>query len=114
MNLVSIKRTDDMKLEGVQIEAEWRDKQLARVTLTDANGKIVHFALENYCVRAYVQAPPEKKQAHVVTGAVPTLGTPIREEFDDAYAATVRKHELESAGVIENASVVIEEIEIPF
>ena len=114
MNLVSIKRTADMQLKGVTIDAEWRDKQLARVTLTDADGKRVHFALENYCVRAYVNAPPEKKTAHVVEGVVPTLGTPIREEFDDPFAASNRKHELEMAGAIENAAVVVEEIEIQF
>lgn len=114
MNLVSIKRTDDMKLEGVKIDAEWRDKQLARVTLTDANGKIVHFALENYCVKAYVQAPAEKKKVHVVTGNVPTLGTAIREEYEQDYEAQSRKQELEYANVIENAAVAVEEIEIPF
>lgn len=114
MNLVSIKRTDDMQLKGITIDAEWRDKQLARVTLTDAEGKRVHFALENYCVRAYINAPPEKKKVHVVTGTVPTLGTPIREEFDDQFTAKSRADELEMAGVIENPSVKSEEIEIPF
>lgn len=114
MNLISIKKTDDMKLDGIKIDAEWRDKSLAALTLTDASGNVVRIATEAYQCRAYVAAPAEKKKVHVLIGAVPTLATPIREEFDDEYSATIRKHELEGAGVIEHATVAIEEIEIPF
>ena len=114
MNWVSVKNTKEIVLAGISVDAEWRDKTLAAVTLTDVNGSAVRLVLENYAVRALVPAPAEKKQVHVVTGAVPTLGAPIREEFEDAYAATVRKHELEAAGVIDNAEVKVEEVEIPF
>src|SRR3990167_5907649 len=114
MNLISIKRTDDLKLEGIKIDAEWRDKELAALTLTDAKGNIVRIATENYTVRAYVTAPVEKKMVYVVTGIVPTLGTPIREEHENDFEAQNRKRELEHAGVIENAATAVEEIEIPF
>ena len=121
MNLISIKRTDDLKLEGIKIDAEWRDKALAALTLTDAKGNIVRIATENYTVRAYVTAPVEKKMVYVVkkmvyvvTGIVPTLGTPIREEHENDFEAQNRKRELEHAGVIENAATAVEEIEIPF
>jgi hypothetical protein len=114
MNLVSIKRTDDMKLKGITVDAEWRDKQLAAVTLTDADGKIVRFAVTNYTVQAFIGAPPEKKKVHVVSGTVPTLGTPIREEYEQDYEAQSRKQQLEYAGVIENPAVAVEEVEIPF
>ena len=114
MNWMTVKNTKEIALEGIAIEAEWRDRTLAALTLTDAKGGAIRLVLENYAVKALVPAPAEKKQVHVVTGAVPTLGTPIREEFDDAYAATARKYDLEGAGVIENAAVKVEEIEIPF
>ncbi len=61
-----------------------------------------------------VPAIPEKKSVHVVKGQVPTLGAPIREEFESAYEATTRRSELESAGVIENAAIGIEDVDIPF
>ena len=114
MNLISIKRTDDMQLKGVTIDAEWRDKQLAAVTLTDGDGKIVRFAVTNYTVQAYISAPPERKKVHVVSGTVPMLGTPIREEFEMPHEADSRKRELEYAGVIENPTIAVEEVEIPF
>jgi hypothetical protein len=114
MNLVAVKRTEELRLKGVTVDAEWRDKQLATVTLTDADGKIVRFALQHYSILAFVSAPPEKKTVHVVTGTVPTLGTPIREEFETPLEADSRKRELEYAGVIESPSVAVEEVEIPF
>lgn len=40
--------------------------------------------------------------------------TPVREEFDEAYDASSRKRDLESAGVVENLAVAIEDVEIPF
>ena len=114
MNLISIKRTDDMQLKGVTIDAEWRDKQLAAVTLTDGDGKIVRFAVTNYTVQAYISAPPERKKVHVVSGTVPTLGAPIREEFEEPYQATMRRSELEQADVCDSVAVAVEEVEIPF
>lgn len=114
MNLVSIKKTDDMKLKGITIDAEWRDKALAALTLTDEDGNMVRLVTEHYQVRAFVQAPPEKKTKHVLSGTVPTLATPIREEFDDPSTATNRKYELESAGVIADPVISVEEVDIPF
>lgn len=55
MNLVSIKKTGDMKLDGIAIDAEWRDKSLAALTLTDGSGNVIRIATENYQCRAYVQ-----------------------------------------------------------
>ena len=114
MNLVSIKKTGDMRLDGVTIDAEWRDKSLAAVTLTDANGHVVRFALENYRVGAYIQAPPEKKTVHVVAGKVRGLGTEVREQFDDAYSANSRRSEIEQADVLEDLTVTTEDVEVPF
>jgi hypothetical protein len=110
----TVKSAGDMKLDGVAVDAEFRDKTLSAVTLTDTKGQAVRFVLENYAVKAMVPAPAEKKAVHVVTGAVPVLGTPVREECEDKFSADMRKHELESAGVIENAAIAVEEIEIPF
>lgn len=114
MNLKSIKTAADMKLDGVTFDCEFRDKVLAAVTLTDASGNLVRFVLESYSVRALVKAQPEKKKVHVVSGTVKVVGSPVREVFDEAYEATSRRVELESADVIDNLAVNVEEVEIPF
>lgn len=113
MNLVSIKKTGDMKLDGIAIDAEWRDKSLAALTLTDGSGNVIRIATENYQCRAYVQAPPEKKSMHVVTATVPVLGAQIREEYEEAYEATSRRGALEDGGFT-NVAVAVEEVDIPF
>lgn len=114
MNLKTVKKATDMKLEGVSFECEFRDGSLAAVTLTDKSNNLVRFVLENYNVRALVPAPPAKKTVHVVSGKVRAVGTEIREEFDEAYEANSRRSELEQADVCESVAVAVEEVEIPF
>lgn len=114
MNLKTIKNASDMKLDGVTFECEFRDKTLAAVTCTDKSGNLVRFVLENYAVRALVLAPAEKKTVHVVTGTVKVLGSKVREEFEEPYQASDRRAELESADVLDEVAVTVEEVEIPF
>lgn len=114
MNWTSIKTAADMRLDGVTFDCEFRDKSLAAVTATDKNGNAIRFVLENYSVRALVPAAPEKKTVHVVKGTVRAIGTEIREEFDEPYAANSRRNEIEQAEVCDNVAVTTEEVEIPF
>lgn len=111
MNLKRVKTTKDMHLSGIGIDAEWRDKTLAALTLTDSQGNLLRLVLENYAVGAFVQAPPEKKTVHVVSGIVRGIGVPVREEFDEAYEANSRRNELEQADVLDSVSVKTEEVE---
>ena len=114
MNWTNIKRPADLKLDGIAFDCEFRDKSLAAVTATDKHGNAIRLVLENYSVRALVPAPPEKKTVHVVTGQVRGIGTPIREEFDEPYAANSRRSEIEQADVAEDLTVTKEDVEIPF
>lgn len=115
MNLKTIRTTAEMKLDGIAIDAEWRDKSLTAVTFTDSKGNVLRIAKKDYSeMGAFVPAPPEKKTVHVVTGKVRVVGTEIREEFEQPYEATSRKSELEQADVLDNLAVSIEDVEIPF
>ena len=114
MNLRTIKSSADMKLDGINIDCEFRDKSLAAVTMTDKSGNLVRFVLENYAVKALVPAPPEKKTVHVVTGVVRGIGTEIREQFDESYEAQSRHVEIQQADVCDRVEVSVEEVEIPF
>lgn len=114
MNLQTVKNSKDLALDGVQIEAEWRDKELVAVTLTDASGHLLKIAKTDYAMRAFVIAPPEKKTVHVISGKVRGIGTEVREQFDDAYSANSRRSEIEQADVLESVEVKTEEVEIPF
>lgn len=114
MNLTRIKATADMKLNGISIDAEWRDKSLAAVTLKDESGNLLRLVLENYSVGAYIQAPPQRKTVHVVKGRVRGVGLEVREQFDEVYEANTRKNELDQADVLDELAVTSEEVEIPF
>lgn len=114
MNLQSVKKPSDFKLNGIAFDCEYRDKQLAAVTLRDDDGHIVRFALENYSVKAYVPAPPEKKTVHVVSGTVRGIGTTIREEFDDELEATRRHNDIVRADVCADTTITTEEVEVPY
>ena len=114
MNLIALKSPKDLKLDGIAVDCEFHDGSLASCTLTDSKGQIVKFALDSYCLRAYVPAPPKKKTVHVVSGTVRVAGTPIREEFEEPYQATMRRSELEQADVCDSVAVAVEEVEIPF
>lgn len=115
MNLKSIKSSAELKLDGIGIECEFRDKQLSAVTFTDKSGTVVRVALNGYSqMQAYVPAPPEMKTVHVVSAKVRVIGTPIREEFEDTYAANSRRSELEQADVCDEIAVKTEDVEIPF
>lgn len=114
MNFTAVKNAKDLQLAGVSIDSEWRDKELVSVTITDANGRVVKIAKQDYSLRAYVPAPPEKKTVHVVTGKVRGIGTEVREVFDHAYEANSRRGELEAIDVLVDAAVITEDVEIPF
>lgn len=115
MNLNSVKSTAEMKLDGIAIDAEWRDKSLYAVTLTDAKGNILRIAKKDYSeMGAFVPSPPQKKTVHVVTGKVRVIGTDVREEFEQPYEANSRRSELEQADVLNNIAVTVEEVDIPF
>ncbi len=114
MNYQTIKSSADLKLDGITIEAEWRDKVLSALTLSDTKGGVIRVVIENYSVRALIPAKPEKKKMHIVTGNVKTLGTAVREEFQESYEATARRDELADSEVVENLSVAVEEIDVPF
>ncbi len=115
MNLQSVKTTADMKLDGISIDAEWRDKSLFAVTLTDSKGNVLRIAKKDYSeMGAFIPAPPQKKTVHVVSGKVRAVGTDVREEFEQPYEANSRRSELEQADVLENIAVTVEEVEIPF
>lgn len=114
MNLQSVKKASDLKLDGVTFDCEYRDKTLSAVTLTDKSGNLVRFVLENYSVRALVPAPPEKKTVHVVTAKVRSVNAPIREQFDEIHEANERRSELDRADVCEDIAVTQEEVEILF
>lgn len=114
MNLQTVRNSREMELLGIKIDAEWRDKELVAVTLTDTNGRMLKIAKTDYSMRAFTPAPPEKKTVHVVSGKVRGIGTEIREQFDDSYAANSRRSEIEQADVLEAVNVSTEEVEIPF
>lgn len=114
MNLTRIKSTNDIQLAGITVDAEWRDKQLAAITLTDGAGKILRLVVENYTVGAFIAAKPERKTMHVVSGTVRAINTPFREEFEQPYEANSRRSELEQADVLTDLKVATEDIEIPF
>lgn len=114
MNLTRVRSTAELQLEGIVIDAEWRDKKLGAVTFTDKADRFVRLVLENYEVGAFVAAKPEKKTVHVVAGKVRGLGIDVREQFDELYEANARRSELEQTDVMDDVSVTREEVEIPF
>lgn len=114
MNLTNVKKASDLKLDGIAFDCEFRDKSLAAVTLTDKSGNFVRFTVDSYNFKALVQAPPETKTVHVVSAKVRVLGTPIREEFDEAYEANSRRSELEQSDVCDDVAVKTEDVEISF
>lgn len=114
MNWSSIKKPADLKLDGVTFECEYRDKVLSAVTATDKSGNAIRFVQENYNFHAMIPAAPEKKTVHVVKGTVREIGTEIREEFDELYAANGRRSEIEQADVCKDVTVTTEEVVIPF
>ncbi len=114
MNLVNVKKASDIVLDGISVDAEFRDGSLHAVTLTDQKGSLVRIALDSYALRALIPAPPEKKKVNVLTGKVAVLGTPIREEFDHQFQAESRRTELESAGIAEGIEIAAEEVLVPF
>lgn len=117
MNLKAVTKSTrgSVALEGVSIEWEWRDDGLYAVTLTDSKGRVLKISQANYCMQAYLPAPIEKKTVYAVKGQVRTVGTPVREEFENDWEAQQRARELSSADVLDGAATVEkEEVEIPF
>lgn len=113
MNLQTIKKADEIKLAGISAELENRDGSLFSVTLTDANGTFVKVSQGRYSdIQIMAQAPPKKIKKFALTGKL--LGiAPFSEQFDDEFAASTRKSELEKqAGYPENFGLEIVPVEV--
>lgn len=113
LQLKTVRTQADIVLDGVKVDIEKHDNAFQRVTLTDSKGNMVVIAHVGYQMNILVPKT-EKKTVHVLAGTVPTLGAPIREEFENQFDADERKNKLERDGVIENAAIAIEEVDIPF
>jgi hypothetical protein len=106
----SLKKGEQLQLDGIQIDVERHDGSLASVVFTDAKGYVVKVAMASYSMGVFVPAEPEKERKTVLTGNI--VGVPVRETFDDSFTACERKRELECAGA--SVTVADEDVEIPF
>ena len=99
----------DFSLVGVTVSVENHNGSPNSVTVVDSTGKALKI-LSTYGISVLVPKEPEKETKHVVSGKI--VGVPVREVFDDSYAALERERELQRAGG--EVATVSEEMEIPF
>lgn len=113
-NLATVKRTEQMKLDGIIVDAEWRDGSLFAVTLTDKSGALLKIAKSNYGdMSAYTLAPPKKVKQFVVTGEFGSgAAKTAPESFDDKFEADNRASELRIIGA--DVNIAEAEVEVPF
>lgn len=117
MKFDSVKRADQLKLDGVSFQLEFLDKELTQIVMTDGSGNIVKVAKNGYSyMQAYIPAKPEIEKKWRVSGSVGDIGK-VQEDFKNQYDAESRKTAIESdfpysdKVKIEVAEV---DVEIPF
>jgi len=94
MKFKSVKKVQDLKLEGVTFEMELLDKQLQSVTLTDGAGNVVKLSKQGYGdFAAFVPQPPEMVKKFELRYTLALIGDKT-ELFDEKYEAEARGREL--------------------
>jgi hypothetical protein len=114
MKWKSVKKVEDIALEGIVAEIEWDDNQIKYAILRDSNGKVVKFAQESYSsMRVMVPEPPKTETMWAVKGKIGALE--INGNYDSEYDAKQIKDSYErndsnpSTLVVEQVEVVVED-----
>jgi hypothetical protein len=99
MDWKQIKKGSEVELAGVKIAFEREDGTIKRLTLTDANGKVVRVASTMYGngLEVFTPAPPPVVEKFTVKGEV--AGLPIVAQFDERIDAEVKASALSRAGI---------------
>ena len=98
MNFETVKKTSDVRLEGVSVDFEIHDKGIRSIVIADRAGnlvKIMRGESYNETLRVLVPEQPKPVKVHVLAGKL--LGiTPFREEFEQQYEADSRLSAIKS------------------
>jgi hypothetical protein len=72
MKWTRTKKLKDLQLEGVKVEIETVEDNLAEVKITDAKGKVIRLQRPNSydTINAYIVAPPKMVKKWIVTGTI--------------------------------------------
>ena len=110
MKMVRIKSPSEIKLQGINADAEFLDGKLHSLTLTDETGGMVKFGQDYYSqFIAMVPAPRETKKVHRVTAEHD--GTRIEPvDYDEADEAQRKVDALRAIGF--EADVELLEVEV--
>lgn len=124
-NLVTAKRLQDVKLDGIKVDWEKRDSNVIAITLTDAAGNMVRIARASFysdALAMFVPEPPKFEDRWILSGTF--AGCHVRRTFDAQQAAEETKREFprDADLTIEKQAVQIDEVgepvgadaEIPF
>jgi len=107
----SVKKTSEIKLDGVKVEFDMVDGSIKAVTLTDASGNVVRCAERGYNFYVEVPAPPETEKKYRLHGSV--LGISVEKTFDDEFTAKEEQRRLERSCINESeADLKVEFVEI--
>jgi hypothetical protein len=92
MDLKTVKKSADVALTGVTTELEVVDGHVARVKITDANGRSVFIRHTGYSLEVMVPAPPKMVERFQVKGSI--KGIDFCERFETEFAARQRIDEI--------------------
>lgn len=98
MQLIEVKKANDIVLGGIAVEFEKHNTSLVAVTLRDSDGRLVKIAKGEYGeMVALVPAPPKKIKKFRLSGKFEGL-VDVCEDFDSEAAAKDRLREFERVG----------------
>lgn len=107
-NLISIRNSSDIKLNGITAETESENGTIKRVTLTDSDGN-KFICTDGYPARFLIPEPPKMKTAYRLTGTF--KGLPVDETFDHEDQALGRKHEISGYTECDTMTITKTEVE---
>jgi hypothetical protein len=111
----TVKKTSDLKLDGIKIETEKLDGVTSSITFSDASGNVVRVKGAIYDqIKILIPAKPATEKIYVVKGRI-LEGVPVSVECKSSAEANEKIADIQSA--VREAGelrIVEEDREIPF
>jgi hypothetical protein len=111
MKTQTIKSLSEIKLAGIVVDGEVRDGSIKSVRLTDQEGRMVQFCVQQYDVlNVAVPTKPKMVKKWAVRGTF--MGLPVDEVFPSFHAAEKRRDGFNEQNR-EQTNLDIEEVQMP-
>lgn len=111
MRFKTVKKTSDIKLEGITIDADFVDGTLKRLGLIDKNGNRLQLSDRGYSsLAAEVPAPPEMATKYRLSGKV--AGVQMQPATFE-YESEALEEKLRIQGEGTETDLAVEPIEVP-